>query len=109
MAAGDLRAGILDAGRRRKLLSHANPSIRQRAAKVLAVEGSPSRAALVDPYRQALELNGVADLSFLDNRNRQLCIEGLLRTEARSDALKQAMAKNKNLVQPDEIESLRQR
>jgi hypothetical protein len=66
-------------------------------------------SGLADVESPAVTESLINSLSFLKNRNRQLCIEGLLRTEARSDALKQAMAKNKNLVQPDEIESLRKR
>ena len=43
-------------------------------------------------------------LVFLDERNRKLAIEGLLRTEGRRVALEQAMAKDKNLVRSGELE-----
>jgi HEAT repeat protein len=42
-------------------------------------------------------------LAFLDERNRRLAIEGLLRTEGRRVALEQAMAKDQKLVRSGEL------
>ncbi|MDE0865333.1 MAG: neutral/alkaline non-lysosomal ceramidase N-terminal domain-containing protein [Rubripirellula sp.] len=49
----------------------------------------------------------IQSLSFLKNKNRQLAIEALLRTQARCDALKRATRKHQKLVNTDELESLR--
>jgi hypothetical protein len=49
----------------------------------------------------------IESLSFLGKRNRQLAIEALLRTETRTAVLQMAVTKSKDLIQIDELESLR--
>ncbi|WP_417735917.1 neutral/alkaline non-lysosomal ceramidase N-terminal domain-containing protein [Rosistilla oblonga] len=61
IAEGDLRANILDADRRGKLLSHADETIRQRAKSALEMAGSPSRAAILDTFKASLKLAGDVD------------------------------------------------
>lgn len=60
IAAGDLRANVLDADRRGKLLSHADATIRKQAKKALEQSGSPSRAAIIETFQTSLKLTGDA-------------------------------------------------
>jgi putative membrane-bound dehydrogenase-like protein len=58
LESGELRPSVLGADRRAKLLAHADRSLRDRAKEVLGMRGSPSRAAIVESFRPALELTG---------------------------------------------------
>ena len=61
LESGVLRPSVLSAQRCAKLLAHADPSLRARAAEVLGMRGSPNRTAVVQSYRRALDLTGVVD------------------------------------------------
>ncbi|MGD9646631.1 MAG: PVC-type heme-binding CxxCH protein [Pirellulales bacterium] len=56
--AGTLKPADLDPARVKLLANHAEASIRDRAAKLLAAEPSAERAEIVAAYRAALELSG---------------------------------------------------
>jgi putative membrane-bound dehydrogenase-like protein len=58
MAAGRVRPSELDATRKRVLLQHADPEIQAAARQLLGDALSSDRAAVLENYRQALELPG---------------------------------------------------
>ena len=52
--------GDLDAARRQRLLTHADPAVRDRAAALLAETVNPDRQKVIDAYAAALTLKGDA-------------------------------------------------
>ncbi len=57
-ATGTLRTAILDAGRRQRLLTHADANIRQEAAVLLRPQGTSTRSDVVKSFSAALDLSG---------------------------------------------------
>jgi putative heme-binding domain-containing protein len=57
---GAIRANVLDSTQVKFLSNHRDPSVRQRAAKVLAVKPASTRQQVIDSFMPALSLKGNA-------------------------------------------------